>query len=80
MFDWRQSELQCLRHLRELKADGNRITSLDGLQKLEALTRLSVQGNLIQEVDFSLFRWYGVSSSSSVCSVAMTWHVPVGHG
>lgn len=55
--DWREPELQCLRHLRELRADGNRITSLDGLQKLEALRKLSVQGNLIQEVDLSLFRW-----------------------
>ena len=51
------AELQCLRHLRELKADGNRIASLDGLQKLEALRRLSVQGNLIHELDLSLFRW-----------------------
>lgn len=53
----RKKELQCLRHLRELRADGNKITSLDGLQKLEGLTKLSVQGNLIREVDLSLYRW-----------------------
>lgn len=52
-----KKELQCLRHLRELRADGNKITSLDGLQKLEGLTKLSVQGNLIREVDLSLYRW-----------------------
>ncbi|KIJ14926.1 hypothetical protein PAXINDRAFT_12196 [Paxillus involutus ATCC 200175] len=51
------SQLQCLRHLRELRADRNQITSLDGLQKLDALTKLSLQGNLIGEVDFNLFRW-----------------------
>lgn len=51
-------ELQCLRHLRELRADGNRITSIDGLQKLDGLTKLSLQGNQIQEADFSKVRWY----------------------
>lgn len=75
----RQPELQCLRHLRELRADGNRITNLDGLQKLEALTKLSVQGNLIREVDLSLFRWYDVSSPSRFPSDDMSWRVPVGH-
>ncbi|KAG1868985.1 hypothetical protein DFJ58DRAFT_714151 [Suillus subalutaceus] len=50
-------KLQCLRHLRELRADGNRITSIDGLQKLDGLTKLSLQGNQIQAADFAKFRW-----------------------
>lgn len=50
-------ELGCLRHLRELRADGNKITSLDGLHKLDGLTKLSIQGNLIREVDLNLCRW-----------------------
>ncbi|KAI6114273.1 hypothetical protein F5141DRAFT_1105535 [Pisolithus sp. B1] len=51
------TQLQCLRHLRELRADGNKIISLEGLQKLDGLTKLSVQENLIREIDLSLYRW-----------------------
>lgn len=64
--------------MRELRADGNRITSLDGLQKLEALRKLSVQGNLIEEVDLSGFRWW--VSTCAAFGATMTWHAAVGHG
>lgn len=50
-------ELQCLRHLRELRADGNRITSLDGLQMLEGLVKLSLEANAIKDTDFSDCCW-----------------------
>lgn len=50
-------ELQCLRHLRELRADGNRITSLDGLQMLEGLVKLSLEANAIKDADFSDCCW-----------------------
>lgn len=58
----RITELSCLRHLRELKADGNAITSLDGLDKLDSLTRLSLRGNSITEVDFGELRWCAIPS------------------
>lgn len=47
-----------MRHLRELKADNNKISSLDGLERLDGLVKLSVQGNTIQSVDLEVFRWY----------------------
>lgn len=51
-------ELESLRHLRELKADGNKITSLDGLERIDSLVKLSLQGNLIQSIDLCRYRWY----------------------
>ncbi|KAG7443173.1 L domain-like protein [Guyanagaster necrorhizus] len=42
-------ELSCLRNLRELKADGNRITSLEGLEALQ-LIKLSLAGNCLRGV------------------------------
>lgn len=51
------SELESLRHLRELKADYNKILDLDGLQNMDGLIKLSLQGNLIQSVDLSKFKW-----------------------
>ncbi len=50
-------ELECLKHLRELRADGNRIASLDGLEKMDRLIKLSLQGNLIREVDLHEYKW-----------------------
>lgn len=56
-----RAELECLRHLRELKADGNKITSLDGLQRMDGLVKLSVQGNQIEAVDCAQYRWCAFS-------------------
>ena len=50
-------ELEGLRHLRELKADGNKIASLDGLEGIDSLVKLSLQGNSIQTIDLSQYRW-----------------------
>ncbi|KAJ3568381.1 hypothetical protein NP233_g5760 [Leucocoprinus birnbaumii] len=50
-------QLECLRHLRELKADHNKITSLDGLQNMDGLVKLSVQNNLMQSIDLIKFKW-----------------------
>jgi len=51
-------ELECLRHLRELKADHNKIMSLDGLQNMDGLVKLSVQSNLMQSVELGKFKWF----------------------
>ena len=51
------TELGCLRHLHELRADGNKITSLDGLQHMNTLVKLSLQGNSIDNVDFTQCSW-----------------------
>jgi len=53
-----RTELDCLRNLRELRADGNKIKSIDGLQKLESLVKLSLESNQIRTVDLTGFRWY----------------------
>ncbi|GAA5825295.1 hypothetical protein JCM11251_006925 [Rhodosporidiobolus azoricus] len=50
-------QLACLVHLRELKADGNQIRSLDGLGGLDALVKVSLKGNHIQEVDLAKLKW-----------------------
>ena len=50
-------ELECLRHLRELRADGNQIDDVDGLQKMDGLIKLSLQGNAIREIDLEAYRW-----------------------
>lgn len=55
-------ELGCLRHLRELKADGNNITTIDGLERLDGLVKLSLQSNSIHFVDFGHCRWFVVQS------------------
>ena len=60
------AELECLRHLRELKADGNKITSLDGLQRMDGLVKLSVQGNRIEAVDLAQYRWCASSPPPSI--------------
>ena len=51
------AELECLRHLRELRADGNKITSLDGLQKMDGLAKLSLQKNGVKDVDLARYHW-----------------------
>lgn len=50
-------EISCLRHLRELRADGNKIVQLNGLENFDGLLKLSVEGNMLREVDLSGFRW-----------------------
>ncbi|KAI0689252.1 hypothetical protein BC835DRAFT_1308449 [Cytidiella melzeri] len=50
-------QLECLRHLRELRADGNMIDSVDGLQKMDGLVKLSLQGNDIQSIDLAGYHW-----------------------
>lgn len=65
-------ELQCLRHLRELKADGNKLTSLDGLERMDGLVKLSVQGNAIKAVDLEDFRWCVLRPRFP----SVFWHLP----
>ncbi|KAI0061603.1 hypothetical protein BV25DRAFT_1805264 [Artomyces pyxidatus] len=50
-------QLECLRHLRELRADGNRIRSIDGLQHMDCLVKLSLQENRIGGADFMQCSW-----------------------
>jgi len=51
------SELKCLVHLRELNADGNLISSLDGLAGMADLARLSLKGNRLPKVDLTEYQW-----------------------
>jgi hypothetical protein len=62
-------ELECLRHLRELKADGNKISTLDGLQRMDGLVKLSLQANKIKEIDLTQYRW--CVNSSLFCLVSV---------
>ena len=50
-------ELKCLRHLRELRADGNKIIKLDGLEDSDGLLKLSLEGNQLREARLAEFRW-----------------------
>jgi hypothetical protein len=50
-------ELESLRHLRELRADGNLIRSLDGLQRMDCLVKLSLQRNHIVDLGFTQGSW-----------------------
>ena len=43
-------------------ADGNAITSLDGLESLDSLVKVSLKGNSIAQVDFDTFAWSRVES------------------
>ncbi|KAG6903283.1 hypothetical protein C0995_000178 [Termitomyces sp. Mi166 len=56
------AELAGLRHLRELKADGNKISSIEGLERMDGLVKLSLQGNSIQMVDLNQNHWTRLES------------------
>ncbi|KAJ7725348.1 hypothetical protein B0H16DRAFT_281822 [Mycena metata] len=46
------AELACLRHLRELRADDNAITSVEGLERMDGLVKLSLAGNALRAARF----------------------------
>ncbi|KAJ7202834.1 hypothetical protein GGX14DRAFT_653064 [Mycena pura] len=50
-------QLACLRHLRELRADGNQLTNVEGLEGLDGLMKLSLAGNTLRELDLASLRW-----------------------
>jgi hypothetical protein len=50
-------ELASLRHLRELRADGNRICCLEGIEKLDGLVKVSLEGNSIEVVELERCEW-----------------------
>ncbi|KAF7297698.1 hypothetical protein MKEN_01393100 [Mycena kentingensis (nom. inval.)] len=50
-------QLACLRHLRELRADGNQIRDVDGLEGMDGLVKLSVADNALRELDVGRCRW-----------------------
>lgn len=50
-------ELSCLKHLRELRADYNRISTLDGILGLDSLLKVSVRGNRIDTLDLGNAKW-----------------------
>ncbi|KAJ7926652.1 hypothetical protein B0H13DRAFT_2561704 [Mycena leptocephala] len=50
-------QLSCLRHLRELRADGNVITSVEGLEWMDGLVQPSLKGNALQKLELDAFRW-----------------------
>ncbi|KAJ7465311.1 hypothetical protein FB451DRAFT_1340797 [Mycena latifolia] len=51
------AELACLRHLRELRADGNAIASVEGLERMDGLVKLSLEGNQLRALEVEGFRW-----------------------
>lgn len=51
------TELECLSHLKELKADGNAITDLSGIAAIEGLVSLSVANNRIGSLDLGRTKW-----------------------
>lgn len=53
-----ESELRCLSRLHDLRADGNRITDIEGLEEMRGLTKLSLKRNKIGRVDFGDYDWY----------------------
>ncbi|KDQ11108.1 hypothetical protein BOTBODRAFT_35643 [Botryobasidium botryosum FD-172 SS1] len=55
-------QLACLRHLRELRAEKNAITSVEGLTQLDGLVKVCLKGNRIQEVDFARNAWTRLES------------------
>ena len=56
--NWEYIELACLRHLHELKADGNKITNLEGLERMDGLVKLSLHGNMISSINCRQFKWF----------------------
>ncbi len=59
--------MECLRYLRELKADGNRISDLSGIGEMNCLIKLSVVGNRIEKLDLGNVKWYVLIDSQLVC-------------
>lgn len=51
-------ELRCLSRLLELRADGNGITDIEGLEGMRCLVKLSLKKNRISRVDFADCEWY----------------------
>lgn len=44
-------------HLRELKADDNKISSLEGILDMDGLIRLSVKSNRLERLDLADAKW-----------------------
>lgn len=51
------AELRCLSRLIELRADGNGITDIEGLEGMRCLAKLSLKKNRISRVDFADCEW-----------------------
>jgi Leucine-rich repeat (LRR) protein len=51
------TELACLRHLRELRIDNNRVSDISGLAEIDGLQKLSLRGNALRHIDFSTTKW-----------------------
>ena len=49
--------LSCLRHLREVKLDHNRITDLGDLLQTDSLVKISCSNNRIAELDLRQAKW-----------------------
>jgi Leucine-rich repeat (LRR) protein len=49
--------LECLKNLKELKADENTITDISGIAKLDGLVKLSVANNRIESLDVGRTKW-----------------------
>jgi hypothetical protein len=65
-----------------LRADGNKITSIDGLQRMDGLVKLSLHENGIRDVDLAKFRWsakYLPFHYGRKCSHDSDFKVPFGN-
>ena len=51
-------ELECLPLLRDLRADGNSISSIDGLQHVSSLIKLSLRWNKVAQLNVRTCDWY----------------------
>ena len=51
------TEFSCLKHLRELCANDNSITSLEGITQLDGLIKVSVRGNKISSLSLDKAKW-----------------------
>ena len=49
--------LSCLKHLRDFKADGCGLVSLQGLTELDSLVKISLKRNNLTEVNFYQTKW-----------------------
>lgn len=52
-----RSELRCLKHLRDLRVDHNRIKDLSSIMTMDSLLKLSARGNRVDKLELGGSRW-----------------------
>ena len=54
---WFETELQCLHLLRDLRADGNSVSTVEGIEHLSGLVKLSLKKNKISQINLKACTW-----------------------